>query len=33
MGMKYEPTAEDVQMWIEMTDSDGDGKVILEDYE
>ena len=29
----YEPTEEDVTIWIEMTDSDGDGKVTLEDYE
>lgn len=34
MGMdNYEPTEEDVTIWIEMTDSDGDGKVTLEDYE
>jgi Ca2+-binding EF-hand superfamily protein len=33
MGMQYEPTKEDVVIWIEMTDSDGDGKVTLEDYE
>lgn len=32
-GMKYEPTADDVRSWINMTDSDGDGKVTLEDYE
>lgn len=31
--MKYEPSEEDVKMWIEMTDSDGDGQVTLEDYE
>lgn len=31
--MNYEPTHEDVVIWIEMTDSDGDGKVTLEDYE
>lgn len=33
MGMKYEPTAEDVHIWIEMADTDGDGQVTLEDYE
>lgn len=32
-GMRYEPTADDVQSWILMTDSDGDGKVTLQDYE
>ena len=31
--MRYEPTADDVQSWILMTDSDGDGKVTLQDYE
>lgn len=31
--MNYEPTSEDVKIWIQMTDSDGDGKVTLEDYE
>jgi hypothetical protein len=25
MGMDYTPSEEDVTMWIEMTDSDGDG--------
>lgn len=29
----YEPSDEDVHIWIEMTDSDGDGQVTLEDYE
>ncbi|CAD8064415.1 unnamed protein product [Paramecium primaurelia] len=34
MGMNdYEPTKEDVVIWIQMTDTDGDGKVTLEDYE
>lgn len=33
MGMNYEPTKEDVEIWMQMTDSDGDGKVTLEDYE
>lgn len=33
IGMKYEPTVDDVRSWIHMTDSDGDGKVTLEDYE
>jgi len=33
MGMNYEPTYEDVLIWIKMTDSDGDGRVTLEDYE
>lgn len=31
--MNYEPTADDVRSWIVMTDSDGDGKVTLQDYE
>ena len=31
--MEYEPTKEDVTIWIQMTDSDDDGKVTLEDYE
>lgn len=29
MGMKYEPTPDDVRSWIQMTDSDGDGRVTL----
>lgn len=29
----YEPSEEDVTIWIEMTDSDGDGLVTLDDYE
>ena len=33
MGMDYTASDEDVTMWIEMTDSDGDGQVTLEDYE
>lgn len=33
MGINYEPTHEDVQQWIQMTDSDGDGRVTLQDYE
>ena len=33
MGMNYEPTQDDVSTWIRMTDSDGDGRVTLEDYE
>lgn len=33
VGIKYEPTVDDVRSWILMTDSDGDGKVTLEDYE
>lgn len=28
-----DPSEEDVEQWIEMTDSDGDGKVTLDDYE
>jgi hypothetical protein len=31
--MKYEPTVDDVRSWIHMTDSDGDGRVTLQDYE
>ena len=33
MGVSYEPTGEDVRVWMKMTDSDGDGKVTLQDYE
>ena len=33
MGVSYEPTSEDVRVWMKMTDSDGDGKVTLQDYE
>jgi Ca2+-binding EF-hand superfamily protein len=33
MGMEYTPTKEDTASWMKMTDSDGDGKVTLEDYE
>jgi hypothetical protein len=33
MGVEYNPTQEDTQSWMEMTDLDGDGKVTLEDYE
>ncbi|CAD8146004.1 unnamed protein product [Paramecium pentaurelia] len=33
MGMKIEPTNEDVEMWMEMADEDRDGKVYLIDYE
>lgn len=31
--MTIEPTNEDVEMWMEMTDLDRDGKVYLTDYE
>jgi Ca2+-binding EF-hand superfamily protein len=33
MGMDYNPTKEDIDSWMAMTDLDGDGKVNLEDYE
>ena len=33
LGMTIEPTNEDVEMWMEMTDLDRDGKVYLSDYE
>ncbi|CAK72667.1 unnamed protein product (macronuclear) [Paramecium tetraurelia] len=33
MGMKIEPTREDIEMWMEMADQDRDGKVYLIDYE
>lgn len=33
MGLSYEPTREDIDSWMAMTDLDGDGKVNLEDYE
>lgn len=33
MGMNYNPTKEDIDSWMAMTDLDGDGKVNLEDYE
>ncbi len=32
MGMNYNPTQEDIERWMAMTDLDGDGKVNLEDY-
>lgn len=32
MGVEYNPTKEDIDSWMEMTDQDGDGKVTLEDY-
>jgi hypothetical protein len=32
MGMTYNPTKEDIDSWMAMTDLDGDGKVNLEDY-
>lgn len=33
MGSEITPTQEDVRTWMDMTDSDGDGKVTLQDYE
>jgi Ca2+-binding EF-hand superfamily protein len=33
LGMNYNPTQEDIDSWMAMTDLDGDGKVNLEDYE
>ncbi|CAD8142665.1 unnamed protein product [Paramecium octaurelia] len=33
MGMTIEPTQEDVDLWMEMADTDQDGKVSLVDYE
>ncbi len=33
LGMHYDPTQEDIESWMAMTDRDGDGKVNLEDYE
>ena len=33
MGMSFNPTQEDIDSWMQMTDLDGDGKVNLEDYE
>lgn len=29
MGMQYNPTKEDIDSWMAMTDLDGDGKVNL----
>jgi hypothetical protein len=29
MGMSYNPTKEDIDSWMAMTDLDGDGKVNL----
>ena len=29
MGVDYNPTKEDIDSWMEMTDQDGDGKVTL----
>ena len=31
--MTIEPTQEDVELWMEMADTDKDGKVSLVDYE
>lgn len=28
-----EPSQEDVDLWMEMVDTDNDGKVFIEDYE
>ena len=33
MGMEYDPTEEDVELWMDMADTDKDGKVYLTDYE
>jgi Ca2+-binding EF-hand superfamily protein len=33
MGVQYHPTSEDVRSWMKMTDTNGDGKVSLEEYE
>lgn len=33
MGTEMNPTYEDIQTWMQMTDLDGDGKVTLQDYE
>lgn len=33
LGMTINPTQEDIDSWMAMTDLDGDGKVNLEDYE
>ena len=29
MGVEYNPTKEDIDSWMQMTDLDGDGKVNL----
>ena len=33
MGIEFNPKPEDISSWMEMADSDKDGKVTLEDYE
>ena len=33
MGIDFTPKPEDISSWMEMADSDKDGKVTLEDYE
>ena len=32
MNLNYDPTKEDIDGWMEMADTDHDGKVTLEDY-
>lgn len=31
--MEFDPTPSDVQAWMDMTDTDCDGKVSLQDFE
>lgn len=31
--MNYNPSADDVKIWMDMTDENRDGKVTLEEYE
>ena len=33
MGMTYTPSKEDIDSWMKMTDTDGDGLVTLIEYE
>jgi len=33
MGIQYQPTYDDIKSWMRMTDTNGDGKVSLEEYE
>ncbi len=33
MGMNFNPSQEDIRIWMDMTDANRDGKVTLEEYE
>lgn len=33
MGINYEPTKEDIDLWMQMTDSNQDKQVSIEEFE